>query len=130
MHLTQIIPTPEQLAQLMATPKDTPITIVNIINFKEKVASTNKKGSEAHARYFKNAQPFVTKANTKLIWRGNVATTLVGVSENQPDLIFLVEYPSVAHFLQIIPNPAYQKIANDRTMALQYGRLIACNTQN
>jgi len=43
-------------------------------------------------------------------------------------MVFLVEYPTVDHFLKMVANPAYQKIANDRTIALEYGGLIACQT--
>ena len=43
-------------------------------------------------------------------------------------MIFLVEYPSVEHFLKMIADPEYQKIANDRTIALEYGGLIACQS--
>ena len=129
MHLTQVNPTPEQITQLLTYPKNTPVTMLNILKFK-KTTETNETGAEAYARYFKNAQKFVTQANAKLIWKGNVASTVIGDSENQPDVIFLVEYPSVTHFLTMVQNTEYQKIANDRTIALEYGGLIACNTQN
>jgi len=128
MHLTQVKPTPEQMAQIMAYPKNTPIVMINIIKFKEKTEKSNETGKEAYARYFKNAQSFVAKSHAKLIWKGAVATTVIGDTENQPDMVFLVEYPSIDHFLNMIADPAYQAIANDRTIALEYGGLIACQT--
>lgn len=128
MQLTQVQPTQEQLATLMAYPKDTPIVMVNILKFKDTSDNGNETGQEAYARYFKNAQPFVMGSNAKLIWKGEVATTIIGDSKGQPHLIFLVEYPSVTHFLSMVSNPEYQKIASDRTIALEYGGLIACKT--
>ena len=128
MQLTQIRPSDEQMTKLMAYPKDTPLVMVNIIKFKETTENGNETGQEAYARYFKNVQPFVAKAKATLIWKGAVATTVIGDSKDQPNMIFLVEYPSVNHFLEMVSNPEYQKVANDRTIALEYGGLIACQT--
>ena len=128
MHLTQIKPSEEQMAVLMAYPKNTPVTMVNIIRFREKTENGKETGKEAYARYYKNAWEFVIQSKAKLIWKGAVATTVIGDSNKQPDMIFLVEYPSVGHFLKMITDPAYQKIAGDRSIALEYGGLIACQT--
>ena len=130
MHLTQVSPTKEQIAQLMAYPKDTPIVMTNIIKFKSITQNGKESGQEAYMRYFKNVQPFVAKAKATLIWKGTVATTVIGDSQNAPDMIFLVEYPTVQHFLDMVSNPEYQKITVDRTMALDYGGLIACKTES
>jgi len=127
MQLNQVQPSQEQLAELMAYPKDTPVVMVNIIKFKG-ITDSNETGQEAYARYYKNVLPFVANSNAKLIWKGVVASTVIGDSKDQPDMIFLVEYPSVNDFLGMVSNPEYQKIANDRTIALEYGGLIACKT--
>jgi len=127
MLSNQIQPTAAQIEQLQAYPKNTPVVMLNILKFKAKT-TTNETGQEAYARYFKNVAPFVAKSAAKLIWKGNVHSTLIGNSTNQPELIFLVEYPSVAHFFAMISNPEYQKIAIDRSIALAYGGLIACKT--
>ena len=127
MQLNHVQPSQEQLAELMTYPNDTPLVMVNIIKFKG-ITESNETGQEAYMRYYKNALQFVTKSNAKLIWKGVVASTVIGDSKNQPDMIFLVEYPSVNDFLGMISNPDYQKIANDRTIALEYGGLIACKT--
>lgn len=128
MHLTQIKSSEQQMKQLMNYPKDTPLTMINILKFKAKSGNGNETGREAYARYFKNVQPFVAESKAKLIWKGAVASTVVGDSNGEPDLIYLVEYPSVDHFINLVSNPEYQKISNDRTIALEYGGLIACKT--
>ena len=121
MHLTQVSPTKEHIAQLMAYPKDTPVVMTNIIKFKSITENGKESGQEAYMRYFKNVQPFVANAKATLIWKGTVATTVIGDSQNAPDMIFLVEYPTVQHFLDMVSNPEYQKITVDRTIALEYG---------
>jgi uncharacterized protein (DUF1330 family) len=128
MQLTQVSPSQEQIAQLMAYPKNMPIVMTNIIKFKDKTEKGNETGQEAYARYFKNVQLFIAKAEAKLVWKGNVVSTVIGDSEDQPDMIFMVEYPSVTHFLGMVTNSDYLKVANDRTIALEYGGLIACQT--
>lgn len=125
MLTNQISPTPEQLAQLQTYPKNTPLVMVNILKFKDKT-TTGETGQEVYGRYFKNAGTFVAKSGAKLLWKGRVHNSLIGNADNQPHVIFLVEYPSVDHFLAMAGNPDYQKIATDRSMALEYGGLIAC----
>lgn len=127
MLTNQIHPTELQIAQLKSYPKNTPVVMLNILKFKD-FTTTNETGQEVYARYFKNVAPFVKDAEAKLIWKGNVHTNLIGNLENQPQLIFLVEYPSIDYFFSMISNPAYQKIAADRSIALEYGGLIACQT--
>jgi uncharacterized protein (DUF1330 family) len=127
MLTNQIHPTELQIAQLKSYPKNTPVVMLNILKFKA-FTSTNETGKEAYARYFKNVTPFVKDAEAKLIWKGKVHTNLIGNLKNQPQLVFLVEYPSIDHFFTMVSNPAYQKIAADRSVALEYGGLIACQT--
>ena len=128
MLLNHVKPSKEQMEKVMGYPKNTPLVMLNIIKFKEKTGNGNETGKEAYARYFKNAKPFIAQSNAKLIWKGAVAATVIGDAKKEPDMIILVEYPSVDHFIRMISNPEYQKIANDRTIALEYGGLIACQT--
>ncbi len=128
MQLTQVAASQKQIAELMEYPKNTPIVMTNIIKFKTITDNGNETGQEAYMRYFKNVQPFIERAEAKLIWKGSVASTVIGDSQDQPDMILIVEYPSVNHFLQMATNPEYQKVAIDRSIALEYGGLIACKT--
>jgi uncharacterized protein (DUF1330 family) len=125
MLSNQVSPTEKQLAELQNYPKDTPLVMLNILKFKAQT-KTNETGQEVYARYFKNASPFVEKAGAKLIWKGQVHNSVIGDSDHQPHIVFLVEYPSVNHFFAMVSNPEYQKIAVDRSIALEYGGLIAC----
>ena len=125
MLSNQVSPTDKQIVELQAYPKDTPLVMLNVLKFKAQV-NTSETGKEVYARYLKNALPFVEQVGAKLVWKGTVYNTVIGNSENQPQLIFLVEYPTVNHFFNLIRNPEYQKIAIDRSIALEYGGLIAC----
>lgn len=129
MLLTQIKPSDEQLKQLLAYPKDSPVVMCNIIKFNKHIKNGAETGKQAYARYIKNATPLLKQAHARIIWKGQVATTLIGDSSDEPDLIFLVEYPSTSHFMTMIGSEDYQKISIDRSLALKYGGLIACKTQ-
>ena len=128
MLFNQVKPSEDQMKRLMGYPKDTPLVMINILKFKAKTDNGKESGKEAYARYFRNAKPFIAHSNAKLIWKGAVAATVIGDSEKEPDMIFMVEYPSVDHFVRMVSDPEYQKIANDRTIALEYGGLIACQS--
>ena len=129
MEINQIKPTPEQMAALMKYPKNTPLVMVNIVKFKAKTGNGNETGQEAYAKYFKEVRPFIAKAGVKLIWKGKVASTVIGDSNDEPHVIFLAEYPSVNHFLAMVQDPEYQKVGQNRTMAIEFGGLIACTTE-
>lgn len=129
MLTNQVSPTNAQISELQNYPQNTPLVMLNILRFKER-ANSDETGQEVYTRYFKNATPFVEKYGAKLIWKGQVHSTVIGDSDNQPHIVFLVEYPSANHFFAMISNPGYQKIAGDRSLALEYGGLIACQNTN
>lgn len=125
----QVLATSEQFKALAQDhPKDTPVVMVNILKFKDKTAEGNESGQEAYMRYSKNMQPLLTKAGAKIIWSGQVNMTVIGDSEGQPDMVALVEYPSVQHFIAMATSPEYQEVKNDREIALTYGGLMASST--
>lgn len=119
-------PTKAQLSALQSYPKDQPVAMVNIIKFRDKTPDGTEAGKEAYKRYIAKAMPFVQEVGGKLIWRGKPVTTVIGNDDSMPDVIFIVLYPSVDAFFQMIQNPEYQKITHDRTIALEIGDLIAC----
>ena len=124
MHLhDQINPTKEQFKALFDLPKDQPVVMVNILKYKK------GGGKEAYQRYQANVLPFLKKAKGKLIWMGNSLHTIIGDSADQPHTFMLVEYPSVTNFIEMISDTAYQEIAKDRTMGLEYGGLVACGSE-
>ncbi len=125
MNLNQTSATPEQLAALMTYPADTPVVMVNILKYKARTGQGDETGAEAYARYMRNVAPVLAQAGGKLLWKGTVHTTVIGETEGQPDVVLLVEYPSVQHFLKMASSPAYQAVADDRTLALEYGGLLA-----
>lgn len=124
MHLdNQVNPTKEQFKALFSLPQDEPVVMLNLLKYK------GEEGEAAYKRYSENIVPFLKKAEGRLIWKGNTIHTVIGSDEAQPDMVLLVEYPTVGHLIKMIQDPAYQEVAKDRTIGLSYGGLIACGKQ-
>lgn len=131
MQLTnQIHPTKEQFRNMVAGyPKDTPVTMINILKFKMKTDAGNESGLEAYTRYGMNTLPFMKKAQAKLLWKGKVVNTLIGDAEDQAHVVLIVQYPTLQHFIDMTSDPEYVKVSQDRTIALEFGGLWACEEE-
>lgn len=129
MKISKIDPTRESIKALASEyPKDTPVTMLNILKFKAKVDGSDETGIDAYKRYGSNATKHLKEAGGKIIFAGEVKNVVIGDTDDMAHQILLVQYPSVKHFLDMAMSPAYQAITHDRTMALEYGGLIACQT--
>ena len=130
MQLTnQLHPTPEQFKALVANyPKDQPVVMINILRYKAKTGNGEETGEMAYARYGQNVLPFMKKVGARLLWRGDVNATVIGEETQQPQVVLLVEYPSIQNFIDMTTDPAYLEAAKDRTLGLEYGGLMASTT--
>ena len=130
MQLTNHIhPTKDQFKALVANyPKDQPVVMINILRYKDKTGNGEETGEMAYARYGQNVLPFLKKAGGRLLWRGDVNTTVIGDTDAQPQVVLLVEYPSIQKFIEMSTDPAYLEVAKDRTLGLEYGGLLASST--
>jgi len=119
-------PTRVQLSALKSYPKDKPVAMVNVIKFRNKTPDGTEEGKAAYKRYITAATPFMEAVGGKMIWRGKPAGVVIGNDDTKPDLMFIVEYPSIDAFFAMIKNPEYQKITHLRGISLEIGDLIAC----
>lgn len=125
----QITPKREDFFKFMNDyPADTPVAMVNILKFKEKLGNGDETGQQAYLRYSQNMQPLLAKAQAKIVWMGNVNQTLVGDTDDQPSMVLIVEYPSKQHFIDMSTSDEYKVIGQDREIALEYGGLLASST--
>ena len=103
MNLTdQITPNREDFFVFMNDyPADTPVAMINILKFKDKSGNGDESGQEAYLRYSQNMTPLLEKAQAKVLWAGKVNQTVIGDTDDQPDMVFIVEYPSKQHFIDM-----------------------------
>jgi uncharacterized protein (DUF1330 family) len=118
-------------AQLAAVEDDRPVVMINLLRFRDRAQYRSPRnaspcsGSEAYARYAREAFRFVTAVGGHVIWRGSPKAVLLGPTTERWDDALLVQYPSKQAFLRMIGNPDYQAITAHRTAALEDSRLIA-----
>ena len=110
--INQIHPTKAQFQELVNNyPKDQPVVMINILRYRDKTGNGAETGETAYARYGKNVLSFMKKAKARLIWRGDVNNTIIGNSDGQPQVVLLVEYPSIQNFIKMTTDSDYIKIA-------------------
>lgn len=128
-------PNADQIAGMMASAGDpSPINMINLIRFRAKAdypsdhecARANLTGEEAYQRYGAATLGFLNKLGARVVWAGAPNLVVIGPADEQWDMAFIVEYPSVAAMISMISDPDYQKIAIHRTAAVEDSRLIRC----
>jgi uncharacterized protein (DUF1330 family) len=123
-----VLPTEQQLADVVSSTDDGPVVMLNLLRFKAMADGIDEgvTGAAAYARYSAATEPFLRAVGGRLQAVLQPQATVIGPPESEWDLILLVEYPSRAKFGEMAANPEYQKIHAHREAALADSRLIAC----
>lgn len=87
----------------------------------------NSGGAATYAEYAAAAAPFVLELGGRLIDSYAPEAALIGHWD--PDLLFVVEWPSWEAFLQLSQHPGYLAIAHLREEALRDSLLIRCRRE-
>jgi uncharacterized protein (DUF1330 family) len=119
-----VSPTGKQIKELMDSPDDKPVVMVNLLKFK-KTTETGEEGRKAYDRYGRNTMPILKEIGARVLWLGSVKQVFIGGEYDYWDQVLLVEYPSRKAFLQMIARPDYVQIHKDREMALENSALLA-----
>jgi uncharacterized protein (DUF1330 family) len=98
---------------------DEKVYMLNVLWFKK------DGGAEKYAEYAAAAAPFVEELGGAML--DGFAPDLALIGEWDPDLFFIVEWPSWAAFTKLPENDGYLKIAHLREEALENSLLIRCN---
>jgi uncharacterized protein (DUF1330 family) len=124
-------PEREQIQELMAGPADTPVVMLNLLAFKERVdgGSEALSGEESYKRYAEQMRTFVESKGGRFVWAGRVDSMLIGASDADFQMVALVEYPSRKAFLEIASSGYVAEIGKDREKGLAGQWLIAMTEQ-
>lgn len=123
-----IYPTPEQIKQLLAGPRDQPVVMLNLLTFKKEASGDASTGSgeDAYMRYAQEMRKFVESKGGRFIWTGRVDSMVIGETDEVFHVAGLVEYPSRAAFLAIGGDPhVTENIGKHREAGLESQWLIA-----
>lgn len=115
----------EQFKAFMQLPKNTPVVMLNLLKFKDRVPETGLSGEASYKKYMRQATPFFAKAGAEVLFMGKPQTMLIGPEdEDLWDKVLLVKYNTVSGFLEMVQAEGYP--AHLRKQALNDSRLIHC----
>lgn len=123
-------PTAEQLQALGQAEWDGPLTMLNLLKFRDQADYPEGEykacsGREAYERYAAVAGSFVQGVGGKPIFMGDAKFIVIGDDAEDWDEVLIVQYPSKQAFFDMITNAAYQATTVHRTAALERSALIA-----
>ena len=98
---------------------DEKIYMLNVLWFKK------DGGAAKYAEYAAAASPFVEELGGRML--DGFAPDLALIGEWDPDLFFIVEWPSWDVFTKLPESEGYKKIAHLREEALENSLLIRCH---
>ena len=98
---------------------DEKIYMLNVLWFKK------DGGAEKYAEYIAAAGPFVAELGGRML--DGFAPDLALIGTWDPDLFFVVEWPSWDAFTSLPESEGYKKIAHLREEAIEDSLLIRCN---
>ena len=95
-------------AALRALPDAGPVTMLNLMRFRERSLDGNGSGWDAYLRYSALAIRQIKAVGGTIIWTGDAEAVALGVPEQHRwDYVALVRYPSRAAFLAMMESPEY-----------------------
>ncbi len=128
--MENIDPRPNQIQEAISKiPKGVPVVMLNMLRFRETANypddRSNISGRDAYAKYSEKAFEHVKKVGGRLVWFGDAKGSIIGPSNESWDQIFLVRYPSIEKFMEMINRDSYREIVVHRSASLKDSRLIA-----
>ncbi len=121
MSEAKIRPNKDQFIELMNTPDEGPVVMLNLLKFKA------REGQAEYNKYGDSVLKMVESLGGKLLWMGKVDQALIGpVDENDWDAIALVQYPSRKAFIEMATSKEYDGIHEHREGGLERTVVLAC----
>lgn len=124
-------PTSDQITELLQGSMEGPVVMLNLLSFKKFAESAEGEikedlaGEDSYAKYGEKMIKFVESNGGRFIWSGRVDSMVIGESDEQFDMVALVEYPSRKAFIEITSSDHVREIGKDRSAGLAGQWLIA-----
>ena len=120
----KVIPSEEQMKGFIEGDIDSPISMVNLLKYKEKAEYedgrvTELTGKEAYQIYALEVAKLVEKTGGKILFGGEVSRLMLGEVEELWDTIAIAYYPSRKKMLEMMMSPEYAEISIHRTAGLE-----------
>ena len=127
-----VLPKGEQLQALLGLGGDKPISMLNLLKFKDRAeydepGEPEMTGREAYDRYAWVMAPLVFAKGGRLRFSGKADAMVIGEVGELWDAVAIMEYPSRAAFVAIATSPEVQEIGRHRKAGLAGQLLIQCS---
>ena len=115
----------EGLAVLSTFDENSPVFMLNYLDYKETVQETGKSGKERYKEYMKAAFPFFQKVDAEIIFKGKPMATIIGSTQEKLwDEVLIVKYANKNEFFKLMQFKDYPREL--RASALLDSRLVFC----
>jgi uncharacterized protein (DUF1330 family) len=120
----KVTPNEEQINGFLENPEIGPISMVNLLKYKEKAIyddgrDTNLSGEEAYGLYAVEVINLVEKYGGEFLFAGKVNRLMLGEVEEMWDSIAIAKYPNRKAMFEMTMDPEYQKIHVHRDAGLE-----------
>src|SRR5687767_4933561 len=118
-----VVPDPSRAMEFFAGPDDGPFVMVNLLRFRPRAeyadgSDAHLTGREAYERYGVVVRSLIEGLGGRLVYSGAVTGLLLGEVEDLWDAVWLVAYPSLGAFQEMIRSPEMRAIERHRTAGL------------
>ncbi|HZN15687.1 MAG TPA: DUF1330 domain-containing protein [Acidimicrobiales bacterium] len=121
-----ITPNREQFLELAQAPDEGPVTMLNLLRFKDKAEGEEGSGRDAYNRYGDSVIKMVEAQGGKMLWMGRADQVLIGDPDaDRWHAVALVQYPSRKAFIEMVTTPEYNDAHKHRESGLDSTVLIA-----
>ncbi len=94
---------------------DGPVTMLNLMRFRERSLDGNGSGWDAYLRYSALAIRTIKAVGGTIVWTGRAEAVALGIpDDNRWDYVALVRYPSRAAFITMMTSPDYARANVER----------------
>ena len=120
----KLTPNEEQINGFLEDPEIGPISMVNLLKYKEKAIyddgrDTNLSGEEAYGLYAAEVINLVEKYGGEFLFAGKVNRLMLGEVDEMWDSIAIAKYPNRKAMFEMTMDPEYQKIHVHRDAGLE-----------
>ena len=120
----KVIPTDEQINGFLEDPDLGPISMVNLLKYKENAIyddgrDTSLSGKEAYQLYAVEVIKLIEKYGGEFVFAGSVSRLMLGEVEEMWDEVAIAKYPSRKAMFEMTMDPDYQKIHVHRDAGLK-----------
>ena len=120
----KVIPSEEQMKGFVEGDIDSPISMLNLLKFKDKAEyedgrTTDLTGREAYQIYALAVAKLVENTGGKVLFGAEVSRLMLGEVEELWDTVAIAQYPSRKKMLEMIMSPEYAEISVHRNAGLK-----------